>query len=59
MKQTRPAFTHDALLQTVKHAIEDGLKAAGIKDNPDVSFSNIDCIIDALTLSAQRELLYQ
>ena len=50
MKQTRPAFTHDALLQTVKHAIEDGLKAAGIKDNPDASFSNIDCIMAGLAV---------
>ena len=50
MKQTRPAFTHDALLETVKHAIEDGLKAAGIKDNPDASFSNIDCIMAGLAV---------
>ena len=50
MKQTRPSFTHDALLQTVKHAIEDGLKAVGIKDNPEASFSNIDCIMAALAV---------
>ncbi len=50
MKQTRPAFTHDALLQTVKHAIEDGLKAAGIKDKPDARFSNIDCIMAGLAV---------
>ncbi|MBY0293492.1 MAG: hypothetical protein K2W92_09445 [Alphaproteobacteria bacterium] len=50
MKQTRPAFTHDALLQTVKRAIEDGLKTAGIKDNPNASFSNIDCIMAGLAV---------
>jgi len=50
MKQTRPAFTHDGLLKTVKKAIEEGLKKAGIKDNPDNAFSNMDCIMAGLAV---------
>lgn len=50
MKQTRPAFTHDALLSTVKKAVEEGLKKAGVKDNLDNAFSHIDCIMAGLAV---------
>ena len=50
MKQTRPAFTHDALLWIAKRAMEDGLKSAGIKDTPGNAFSNIDCIMSGLAV---------
>ena len=50
MKQTRPAFTHDALLKTAKRAMEDGLKTAGIKEKPGNAFSTIDCIMAGLAV---------
>lgn len=50
MKETRSAFTHDALLKTTKKAIEDGLKSAGVKNNPGDTYSNIDCIMAGLAL---------
>lgn len=50
MKETRPALTHDALLQTVKRAMEDGLKTAAIKDTSSKAFSNIDCLMAGLAI---------
>ena len=50
MKETRPAFTHDALLTVVKESFKKGLKAADIKDNPDNDYSNIDCLMAGLAV---------
>jgi hypothetical protein len=50
MKQTRPAFTHDALLKTVKKAIEEGLRSANITDSKGAYFSNIDCLMSGLAV---------
>lgn len=50
MKQTRPAFTHDALLQVVKKAFTESLKKEGITDCPSVVFSTIDCMMAGLAV---------
>ncbi|MFN7610609.1 MAG: transposase, partial [bacterium] len=50
MKQTRPAFTQDALLGVVKQAIEEGLKSANLTDSPGTYFSNIDCLMSGLAV---------
>lgn len=50
MKETRSAFTHDALLTSVKESLEKGLKLAGIKDTPDHHYSNIDCLMAGLAV---------
>ena len=50
MKETRPAFTHDALLTIVKESFQKSLKTAGITDNPANNFSNIDCLMAGLAV---------
>lgn len=50
MKQTRPQFTHDALLEVVRKSFQAGLKTAEISEKPGNKFSNLDCLMAGLAV---------